>query len=210
MPSKIEGNRPDVLQHAEVQVWSNRECQASFDEQNKAQTIRPTQMCAGRKMGGVDACWVSIQYYTCYSSLESNRWPNGHLEYMWTPNSAEYLRRKKAQIFTTKVVFFMKKFFFQFFSKVGKVSTSKNVSIFIKIDHFLLIFSFLKKCLNFSNRLCVNRSVFRRCTLNIRTKTNMHKFKSKLFSWTHQTDNKTSSIVNRLIRVVQWYRMKMV
>lgn len=82
MPSKIEGNRPDVLQHAEVQVWSNRECQASFDEQNKAQTIRPTQMCAGRKMGGVDACWVSIQYYTCYSSLESNRWPNGHLEYM--------------------------------------------------------------------------------------------------------------------------------
>lgn len=64
--STLKGNRPDVLQHAEVNVWSNRECQASYDRQNKDQTIWPTQMCAGRKIGGVDACWVSIWFlYAC-------------------------------------------------------------------------------------------------------------------------------------------------
>lgn len=53
------GSRPDILQNAEVRVWSNTECQASFDEQKKIQKIQPTQMCAGKKVGGVDACWVS-------------------------------------------------------------------------------------------------------------------------------------------------------
>lgn len=49
-----------MLQNAEVHVWSNRECQASYDKQKKVQTIQPTQMCAGEKSGGVDACWVSM------------------------------------------------------------------------------------------------------------------------------------------------------
>lgn len=53
-------NRPDVLQNAEVQVWSNQECQESYNKQKKPQTIQSTQMCAGKKIGGgVDSCWVS-------------------------------------------------------------------------------------------------------------------------------------------------------
>lgn len=51
-------NRADVLQKAEVKVWTNEDCQTSFSLQKKAQKIQPTQMCAGRKIGGIDACWV--------------------------------------------------------------------------------------------------------------------------------------------------------
>lgn len=56
-------NRPDVLQNAKVRVWSNSECQNSFDKENKKQKIQPTQMCAGEKVGGIDACWVSITHF---------------------------------------------------------------------------------------------------------------------------------------------------
>lgn len=52
------GVRPDVLQNAQVKVWSNSECQASFDSEKKTQKIQSTQMCAGKKTGGVDACWA--------------------------------------------------------------------------------------------------------------------------------------------------------
>ncbi|XP_031622055.1 trypsin-1-like isoform X2 [Contarinia nasturtii] len=52
------GTRPDILQIAEVRVWSNYECQASFDQQKKMKTIQSTQMCAGKRSGGVDACWA--------------------------------------------------------------------------------------------------------------------------------------------------------
>lgn len=52
------GNRADKLQKAEVEVWTNKECQLSFDAQQKKQKIQSTQMCAGRKNGGIDACWV--------------------------------------------------------------------------------------------------------------------------------------------------------
>lgn len=59
----ILDNRPDILQNANVQVWSNRECQASYNQQKKTQTIQSTQMCAGKKDGGIDACWVSAIFY---------------------------------------------------------------------------------------------------------------------------------------------------
>lgn len=58
--SNHTASRPDILQNAQVPVWSNRECQDSYDKQKKSQTIRPTQMCAGKKMGGVDSCWVIL------------------------------------------------------------------------------------------------------------------------------------------------------
>lgn len=55
---KKTGNRPDVLQNAQVRVWSNRDCQTSFDNEKKVQKIQSTQMCAGKKTGGIDACWA--------------------------------------------------------------------------------------------------------------------------------------------------------
>lgn len=58
LKSKNSGTRPDILQNAQVRVWSNSDCQASFDNEKKTQKIQSTQMCAGKRAGGVDACWA--------------------------------------------------------------------------------------------------------------------------------------------------------
>lgn len=55
----VDGNRPEILQKASVNVISNERCQKSYQENNKQNKIIETQLCAGRLQGGVDACWVS-------------------------------------------------------------------------------------------------------------------------------------------------------
>lgn len=52
------GNKPEILQKAAVTVISNAECQKSYQANNRENVISATQMCAGRKEGGVDACWA--------------------------------------------------------------------------------------------------------------------------------------------------------
>lgn len=52
------GNKPEILQKAHITVISNEQCQKSYQANNKENVISPTQMCAGRMQGGVDACWA--------------------------------------------------------------------------------------------------------------------------------------------------------
>lgn len=54
----VTGNRADTLQKANVKVWNNQECQALFEQMQKKRKINPSQMCAGKKAGGIDACWA--------------------------------------------------------------------------------------------------------------------------------------------------------
>lgn len=67
----VAGNRPDVLQRAVVEVWSNDKCQNSFHEQKKSHVIKRTQMCAGKFTGGIDSCWVSFYFEMCIVHCES-------------------------------------------------------------------------------------------------------------------------------------------
>lgn len=60
--TKHKGTRPDTLQKALVDVWSNQKCQKSFQDQKKSHVINRTQMCAGKTTGGVDSCWVSNNF----------------------------------------------------------------------------------------------------------------------------------------------------
>lgn len=54
-----EGLRADKLRKASVQVWNNKECERSFQENGKTgYSIMETQMCAGFKNGGIDSCWA--------------------------------------------------------------------------------------------------------------------------------------------------------
>lgn len=62
-------SRPDVLQKATVEVWSNNQCQEAFTKQKKSIVIKRAQMCAGKTGGGVDSCWV---YRILIHSLSSN------------------------------------------------------------------------------------------------------------------------------------------
>ncbi|XP_059608829.1 trypsin-1 [Phlebotomus argentipes] len=52
------GQRADTLQKATVEVWANAECEASFRAHEKSIEISDKQLCAGRRNGGVDACWA--------------------------------------------------------------------------------------------------------------------------------------------------------
>lgn len=52
------GQRADILQKASVEIWNNAKCQESFNIHDKRHTIGKTQLCAGKKIGGIDSCWV--------------------------------------------------------------------------------------------------------------------------------------------------------
>lgn len=52
------GVRADTLQQASVEFWDNKDCAASFKSQNKTLDIAKSQLCAGKKVGGIDSCWA--------------------------------------------------------------------------------------------------------------------------------------------------------
>ncbi|CRL07272.1 CLUMA_CG020251, isoform A [Clunio marinus] len=52
------GEKPNVLQTADVPIWSNEECQKSYKNLMKTNQISDKQMCAGARNGGIDSCWA--------------------------------------------------------------------------------------------------------------------------------------------------------
>lgn len=57
----LQGDRSDILKKVSLDVWNNKECQSSYAANNKKNIIRDTQLCAGKKNGGEDSCWVCIK-----------------------------------------------------------------------------------------------------------------------------------------------------
>lgn len=54
----FQGTRPEILQKAHVTVISNDRCQDWYGVSQKTVTITGSQLCAGLKEGGRDACWA--------------------------------------------------------------------------------------------------------------------------------------------------------
>lgn len=56
------GDESNVLQHAEVPVWQNADCEAVY-----LRSIQPSFMCAGYTDGGQGACQVKLTtlFYVC-------------------------------------------------------------------------------------------------------------------------------------------------
>ncbi|XP_052869744.1 trypsin 3A1-like [Anopheles cruzii] len=52
------GDKADTLQRAVVDVFRNEECEGMYRRGNRSRTIARTQLCAGKGIGGVDACWA--------------------------------------------------------------------------------------------------------------------------------------------------------
>ncbi|XP_049531727.1 trypsin 3A1 isoform X2 [Anopheles darlingi] len=52
------GDKADTLQRALVDVFRNEECESMYRRGNRSRTIARTQLCAGKSVGGVDACWA--------------------------------------------------------------------------------------------------------------------------------------------------------
>ncbi|XP_050087883.1 transmembrane protease serine 9 [Anopheles aquasalis] len=52
------GDKADTLQRAVVDVFRNEECESMYRRGNRSRTIARTQLCAGKSVGGVDACWA--------------------------------------------------------------------------------------------------------------------------------------------------------
>jgi Trypsin len=52
------GEKPNILQTANVPLWANEECQMSYKSLMKTNKISETLLCAGVKNGGVDSCWA--------------------------------------------------------------------------------------------------------------------------------------------------------
>lgn len=48
------GEKPNVLQSADVPVWDNEDCQMSYKDKMKTNKITENQMCAGGVSGGID------------------------------------------------------------------------------------------------------------------------------------------------------------
>lgn len=56
--SQKDGNKPDTLQRAKVDVFRNEDCEGLYRDGNRPRTIASTQLCAGKRTGGVDSCWA--------------------------------------------------------------------------------------------------------------------------------------------------------
>ncbi|XP_055584880.1 trypsin-1-like [Uranotaenia lowii] len=56
--SQREGIKPDILQRAVVDVFRNEDCEGFYRDGNRPKTIAITQLCAGKRAGGVDSCWA--------------------------------------------------------------------------------------------------------------------------------------------------------
>lgn len=52
------GEKPNVLQTADVPLWENLECQVSYKNMMTTNKISETLLCAGVKNGGIDSCWA--------------------------------------------------------------------------------------------------------------------------------------------------------
>ncbi|XP_065161396.1 testisin-like isoform X1 [Atheta coriaria] len=50
--------KTSILQKAKVAILNNDVCRSWYHSQGKKTKIDHTQLCAGRKEGGVDACWA--------------------------------------------------------------------------------------------------------------------------------------------------------
>ncbi|XP_055524358.1 trypsin-1 isoform X2 [Wyeomyia smithii] len=53
-----DGNKPDTLQRAVVDVFQNEECEIFYRDGKRPRSIADTQLCAGKRTGGVDSCWA--------------------------------------------------------------------------------------------------------------------------------------------------------
>ncbi|XP_058840803.1 trypsin-1 [Topomyia yanbarensis] len=53
-----DGSKPDILQRAVVDVFSNDDCEIFYRDGNRPRSISDTQLCAGKRAGGVDSCWA--------------------------------------------------------------------------------------------------------------------------------------------------------
>lgn len=67
------GEKPNVLQTADVPVWDNEECQMSYKNMMKGNQISENQMCAGGKNGGVD-CEINVCEFNFERFLENFSW----------------------------------------------------------------------------------------------------------------------------------------
>ncbi|KAL9694467.1 hypothetical protein quinque_013752 [Culex quinquefasciatus] len=56
--NRKEGVKPDTLQRAVVDVFRNEDCEAFYRDGNRPRTIANTQLCAGKRTGGIDSCWA--------------------------------------------------------------------------------------------------------------------------------------------------------
>lgn len=48
------GEKPNILQQANVPIWDNDECQSSYKNLFKTNKISENQLCAGGRDGGLD------------------------------------------------------------------------------------------------------------------------------------------------------------
>nr|XP_029707526.1 trypsin-1-like [Aedes albopictus] len=56
--SQKDGDKPDTLQRAIVDVFRNEDCEGFYRDGNRPRAIARTQLCAGKRIGGVDSCWA--------------------------------------------------------------------------------------------------------------------------------------------------------
>ncbi|EAT44028.1 AAEL004543-PA [Aedes aegypti] len=56
--SQQDGDKSDTLQRAIVDVFRNEDCESFYRDGNRPRAIAKTQLCAGKRTGGVDSCWA--------------------------------------------------------------------------------------------------------------------------------------------------------
>lgn len=63
----LDGPLPDTLQHVDVPVITNKECETMYRKAGYVEEIPNIFICAGLAKGSKDSCEVSFSFWNCHS-----------------------------------------------------------------------------------------------------------------------------------------------